>query len=58
MAKVTRSALAIVAIALIVLALVQMSAGNLMLAGVSFLSASVAMYLRELRGDGGRKEDE
>ena len=43
------TALAVVAVALILVALAAMTIGDLQVAGLSFLSASLVIYLRETR---------
>jgi hypothetical protein len=43
------TALAVVAVALILVALAAMTTGDLRIAGLSFLSASLVIYLRETR---------
>lgn len=49
MENIVPTALALLAVALIVAALAAMAARNLMAAGFSFLSASLVIYLRETR---------
>lgn len=49
MGNVASTVLAVVAVALIGLALFAMATGNLTAAGMSFLSASLVIYLRETR---------
>lgn len=44
-------ALAALAVVLFGVALVAMAQGDLMIAGLSFLSASVVIFLRESRGE-------
>jgi uncharacterized membrane protein YjjP (DUF1212 family) len=53
MGSVVPTLLALVAVGLFVVALAAMAAGELLIAGLSFLSASVVIYLRETgRHDG------
>ena len=52
MANLLATALAVLAVVLVVNALLSMSAGNLRIAGLSFLSASLVVYLRETRAVG------
>lgn len=49
MVDIAPTALALLAVALIVAGLGSMAARNLMAAGFSFLSASLVIYLRETR---------
>jgi uncharacterized membrane protein YjjP (DUF1212 family) len=49
MASVARTALALLAVLLIAIALALMTSGDLMLAGLNFLAASLVIYLRETR---------
>ena len=49
MARFAPTALAVLAALLILAALVAMSARNLQIAGLSFLSASLVIYLRKTR---------
>jgi len=49
MADTTATALAVIAVVLVGVALVAMAAGSLTLAGTSFLSASLVIFLRETR---------
>jgi hypothetical protein len=49
MAELIPTVLAVVAVALFGIALWAMSAGSFALAGLSFLSASIVIYLRETR---------
>jgi hypothetical protein len=49
MTRVARTLLAVFAVLLIVAALVAMSVQNLQIAGLSFLSASLLIYLRSTR---------
>jgi hypothetical protein len=54
MGSVVPTVLAILAVGLFVAALVAMAAGELLVAGLCFLSASVVIYFRETRvGTGG-----
>lgn len=49
MAGLARTALALLAVLLIAAALALMTSGDLMLAGLSFLSASLVIYVHETR---------
>ena len=49
MAEVARTALALLAVLLVAAALALMTAGDLMSAGLTFLGASLVIYLRETR---------
>lgn len=49
MAELIPTALGLVAVTLFVTALLSMWAGNLQIAGLSFLSASLVIYLRATR---------
>jgi hypothetical protein len=49
MVDVIRTGLALLAVVLFGVALLAMSAGNLTMAGMSFLSASLVIYFRETR---------
>lgn len=53
MADAISTGLAVVAVVLIVIGLIALSAGNLTAAGMSFLSTSLVIYLRESRGQDG-----
>jgi hypothetical protein len=54
MGSVVPTVLAVLAVGLFVAALVAMAAGELLVAGLCFLSASVVIYFRETRvGTGG-----
>jgi membrane protein implicated in regulation of membrane protease activity len=49
MSRLLATGLAVLAVALAGVALFAMSAGNLQLAGFSFLSVSIVLYFRETR---------
>lgn len=49
MARVLPTALAVLTVALLLIATWNMARGELLLAGLSFLSASIVIYLRETR---------
>jgi uncharacterized membrane protein len=49
MVDVIRTVLALLAVAILGVALFAMSTGNLTVAGMSFLSASLVIYFRETR---------
>lgn len=49
MVELARTALAVLAVLLIATALAYMASDDLMIAGLSFLSASLVIYIRETR---------